>query len=348
MLSLTAATAVTEDDIAALVFGAPAPADRFEITLYVQPGQTIRHRTITVSAAGVSSGIAFPGGKEFLYQGASPVRVTLVPRGKDITHALTLDSAHRDFTLRLRIETMDSKSLQCALYLCINDGKRTFVEGRFAARALDDLFLQQTVRRTKALTEAIDNADVAQLRALLKEGCDPNANLYRDREESRMTGEFGYDTLLTAAIVSREHDCVTALLDAGADVNLPNSARATPLMIGALIGDLKVIDSLLTHGANVKAFGPGGKTALHFAMEKTDNLPVCKRLVEAGAEIDAADEQGCTPLIEAVLREHLELAQWLVDRHADLNHKDRQGYTALYYGKTDAMRIILLKAGAKR
>lgn len=348
VLSLTGSAAATEDDMASLVFGVPAPADRFEITLFVQPGQTIQHRTITVDSTGACSGIGFPGAKEFLYKGAPAVRVTAVPRGKDITRALTFESASRDFTLRLRIESLDIHGLHGALYLCLNDGKMSFVEGRFTARVLDDVSLRQTVWRTRALADAIEDDDVAQLRVLLKDGCNPDANLYQDREESRMNGEFGYDTLLTAAVVRKQFDCVAALLQSGADVNLGNSSGATPLMIGALVGDMGLIDLLLEHGANSKAVGPNGKTALHFAIDKPNNLPVCKRLVEVGADIDAADDDGCTPLFVAVLRERLDLAQWLVDHHADINHKDRQGNTALYYGKTDAMRIILLKAGANQ
>jgi hypothetical protein len=349
-IDLMAGGEVTENDLASLAFGTEARADRFEITLYVQPGKTIGHRTITVSGRGATSGVAFRGDKEFLAARRSPVEVTLVPRGGSAAEPNILETAAHDFTLRLRIDEATETKLTGAIYLCINDEKRSFVEGCFTARSMDDLARGGILKRTRALQNAIRSGDVAKLRTLLQETRNPNARLYADRDLARvfsMSSVRGHETLLTATAARGELGCVQALLTAGADINLPNGGKRTPLMAAAYSGNVKMVDLLLAHGAKTDYVGASGYTVLHFAVFQTDNVDVCKRLVAAGADINAADDNGQTPLIQAVRLEQLDTARWLVDHHADVNHKDRQGHTAFYYADTDAMRVLLYQAGAQ-
>jgi hypothetical protein len=346
-LYLIAGSFLSEDEVVSIAFGAKAPTDRFEIDLFVQPGKKIGHRTITVAPSGAIASVAFPGDKGFLDHNADPVQAVLVPHDLDASKARILHASNHQFTLRLRIETMTDRSLQGAVYLCIDDDAKSFVEGQFTAHELDPPSRQMGVQRIRVLNSAVRADDTAQLRALLKEGSTPNTKLYRDREEARFSGVFGYDTLLTMAAVQGAIDCVKVLLDAGADIDRPNSEQSTPLMIAALSGNLKMVDCLLTRGANPNAAGPAGRTALHLAVRRTGSLEVCKRLAEAGADINATDEQGSTPLIEAIHSEQLDIARWLLDNHADVNAKDRQGHTAFYYAATDAARVMLYQAGAK-
>jgi hypothetical protein len=347
-LYLMAGAQVTEDDLLSLAYGAKSQSDRFEITLYLQPGKNIAHRTVTVSAQGRFSGVSYPGGQEFLAPRPSPVTVALAPCGADSAARIDLKADSREYTLRLRIDAVSATGLQGAIYLCINDGKRSYVEGRFSARSVEAMVANLSLKRIGALGEAIRKGDAAKLRALLQETPVPDGKLYFDRRRRNGTnGKFGYETLLTTAVSGNAADCVNALLTAGADVDLPNGAGTTPLMLAASAGNVKLVDLLLAHGAQATVADPAGCTALHFAARRPGNSQACDRLLAAGADVNALDKRGWTPLIEAVHAELLDMARWLVDHRADVNHADRQGHAAFYYADTDAMRVLLYQAGAK-
>jgi len=85
----------------------------------------------------------------------------------------------------------------------------------------------------------------------------------------------------------------------------------------------------------------GMKTPLLFATRE-GNLELTKLLVEAGADIEAADANGITPLINAILNhsvtnvnrsgqsDHLKIAQYLVEMGANVNVQDWYGQTPLF------------------
>jgi len=64
-------------------------------------------------------------------------------------------------------------------------------------------------------------------------------------------------------------------------------------------------------------------------IEKNCNEKVEKLLNEIG--IDAFDSYSRTALIWASFYNNIELLNWLIENHADLNHKDRNGYSALHF-----------------
>ena len=55
-----------------------------------------------------------------------------------------------------------------------------------------------------------------------------------------------------------------------------------------------------------------------------------KRLLDQGANIEARDAQGATPLITAAGRGNLALVTLLLNRHAEVETTDRAGNTALH------------------
>ncbi|MCE9561234.1 MAG: ankyrin repeat domain-containing protein [Planctomycetes bacterium] len=66
----------------------------------------------------------------------------------------------------------------------------------------------------------------------------------------------------------------------------PHSTGRTPLQLAAWYGNEKVVVYLLDKGADVNTADDHGYTPLHFAAEK-GHLDVVKRLVKAGAKLDA-------------------------------------------------------------
>uniref|UniRef100_A0A7N8XRX7 Euchromatic histone-lysine N-methyltransferase 2 n=1 Tax=Mastacembelus armatus TaxID=205130 RepID=A0A7N8XRX7_9TELE len=87
------------------------------------------------------------------------------------------------------------------------------------------------------------------------------------------------------------------------------------------------------------------RSALHAAAQR-GLLEICYMLVQAGAQVDAQDKDLRTPLLEAIINNHIEVAHYLVQNGACVYHED--GYTALHHAaKLGSLEIVnmLLETG---
>ncbi|WP_208130734.1 ankyrin repeat domain-containing protein [Hymenobacter sp. KCTC 23674] len=85
-----------------------------------------------------------------------------------------------------------------------------------------------------------------------------------------------------------------------------------------------------------------------FLIEKQDNEEVKRILAETG--IDAGDGYSTSALLWAAIYTNNTLLAWLIDNRADINHQDRDGYTALHCAaerKNELGAKLLLEAGAQ-
>ncbi|HEX6046247.1 MAG TPA: ankyrin repeat domain-containing protein [Pyrinomonadaceae bacterium] len=94
---------------------------------------------------------------------------------------------------------------------------------------------------------------------------------------------------------------VNALLESGADVNLPSreSMKVTPLASAAAAKQTEIARLLIAHGANVNARAASGHIPLHEA-SANGNVDLVKLLIESGADVNAKTDDGKTPLDFAV------------------------------------------------
>jgi ankyrin repeat protein len=88
-----------------------------------------------------------------------------------------------------------------------------------------------------------------------------------------------------------------------------------------------------------------GKTALHFACIKS-NMEMVKKLIQAGAKVDAQDKAGRTPLMCAVATGGYEIVKLLLDRGAEINRKEKfYQWTPLLFaalnGHQEIVRLLL-------
>ena len=76
---------------------------------------------------------------------------------------------------------------------------------------------------------------------------------------------------------------------------------------------------------------------------------VARNLISS-TEIDMPDGENCTPLIWASFHNRPELLTWILENNGNVDHQDRNGYTALHYVSQERLpniAQILLNAGAK-
>lgn len=121
-------------------------------------------------------------------------------------------------------------------------------------------------------------------------------------------------------------------LDAGGDPNDTTGERAVPpLLYACSRKDPEMVKLLIQHGANVNVvlkFDPEDdtdSTLLHMAVFY-GNLEICQELVAAGADVNAADVLGETPLFVAVRKGKPAIAELLLT-HGATCQANKQGTT---------------------
>lgn len=108
------------------------------------------------------------------------------------------------------------------------------------------------------------------------------------------------------------------LLLRGANPNAQDNFGDTPLMDALKYSSVDVVEKLLLHPRiNVKISNCDGATALHIASERGD-AKVIQKILEKGADVDHKDDLGNTPLVTALSQCNLEAALALVDADADV------------------------------
>ncbi len=152
-------------------------------------------------------------------------------------------------------------------------------------------------------------------------------------------------TLLHAAAAAGQRGIVELLLRLGAEPDVADDGGHTPLYSAANEcpgpGGAGVVRALAQAGARVNACGGVKRcTALHMAARR-DNREIAEALLECGAEIEARDSLGETPLRRAVNCNQTGVAELLVARGADIHSEGSKGQTPLSAARTGAMRRLL-------
>lgn len=102
------------------------------------------------------------------------------------------------------------------------------------------------------------------------------------------------------------------------------SHKRSILHKAAEVGDSRLCEILIAHGADVNKQDTRKQTPLWVAAEK-GNGDVCKVLIQNGAFVDKEDATGKTPLWLAASKTREDICKMLIDRGADIVAKDELG-----------------------
>ncbi|KAI0439190.1 ankyrin repeat-containing domain protein [Xylaria telfairii] len=124
---------------------------------------------------------------------------------------------------------------------------------------------------------------------------------------------------------------VQLLLDHGAQVNAANNKKSTPLHAAAAKRvNIPIVALLLNRGALVNATDNEGLTPLHMAAFESFNSEMVRLLLDHGAQVNVTDNEGLTPLhIAACKTLNGGILQLLLDHGAKVNVADINGVTPL-------------------
>jgi len=102
------------------------------------------------------------------------------------------------------------------------------------------------------------------------------------------------------------------------------------LLRAATTGDVERVRHLLLKGANVNAKNKDGRTPLHRAAEEGHN-ELSEILITNGVDVNAQDNFGETPLHFAAVKDHKDIAELLLTNGASVDAKNNVGRTPLHY-----------------
>ncbi len=154
------------------------------------------------------------------------------------------------------------------------------------------------------------------IKALLAHGANPNAQLNK-QQPYRTKVDRGADTMLGTgttpmlrAAKAGDVEAIGVLLAKGGDAKIPTKFGITPIMAAA---------------------GLGSKEEDTTGRKKTEAEAIAsiKLCLDAGADVNAVNNQGDTALHGAAQKGYDQVVQFLVDHGAKLDIKDKRGHTPL-------------------
>jgi len=156
---------------------------------------------------------------------------------------------------------------------------------------------------------------------------------------------------VSLAIYGNHVEAVKFLVKSGAKINRPAFKKLTALHM-SLEEEInpQIPLHLIQAGANVNAKDEDGNTTLHYAV-KINNIEIVKAIIKAGADVEAEDNMRNTPLIIAVAADDLQMINLLMGSGAVVKASGSRKahdvlHTAAYHSNNVETLKILLKAGA--
>lgn len=164
---------------------------------------------------------------------------------------------------------------------------------------------------------------------------------------------------LTSAMIERDIDTVRKLLTAGVNVNGFDDIGATALNFAVIKRSVELVQLMLESGANPNLGNADDEVTPLMNLGKMGGwdeatLTICSLLLKAGANVNARDEEGWTPLMFAVNSParmeitrigRLQGVRQLLEAGAEVNTQNTEGITAIMlaaqFGNVQIIRILI-------
>lgn len=146
-------------------------------------------------------------------------------------------------------------------------------------------------------------------------------------------------SLLHLAIEEKKQNVVKVLLEFGANVDVKDNHKQTPLFYAALFKQAEIAEMLLKAGANVNAKDDENMMPINYAFGEKIDSHSCEKykpsklvvlLCSYGADLNFKNESGTKTLLMVSRKGHFSEIEFLVEHGADLFSSVEGGRTALH------------------
>ncbi|XP_035826192.1 ankyrin-3 [Aplysia californica] len=193
------------------------------------------------------------------------------------------------------------------------------------------------------LMMAAEAGHVSVVTALLQAGCKVDC-------QSRQ----GHTAALEAAATGNV-DVLTELVRFRANLDLGTTKGLTPLLAAISQEHSDIAELLVRSGCDVNLADRRQDAPLHVLIRQISSMfmstdgaqrhKLVYALVDAGADVNKSDAEGCTPLYQALLGGDVELCQYLLRRGASVTALTSAGssilHAAVYSGRLDVLKLCL-------
>lgn len=194
-----------------------------------------------------------------------------------------------------------------------------------------------------SFAKACEQGNVEVVETFLKSGTDVHARVWRNIDTS--LGMSIDMSPIHLASKGGHIQVVEILLSYGADTEMLSLSLERPLHLAVRAGDPAMVRYLLDNGTNISARGGDTAQAIHVAAE-CGSTAILSLLLDRGAAIDSAMSDGAQALhIASHNSERANVIRFLCSRGADIEAKNYIGSTPLYYAclenAVDNMKALL-------
>ena len=140
---------------------------------------------------------------------------------------------------------------------------------------------------------------------------------------------FTFEHALIKAVKAKQVEAVQFLLDLEiADIDYHNEDGNTAIMVACELGNIDIVHSLLSAGANVDLQNNDGWTALMKASQNNHSTIIHVMLEEANANPHLQNRKGSNALMVAAFAGCLEAVELFIIKGVDYTHQKKDGVTA--------------------
>lgn len=206
----------------------------------------------------------------------------------------------------------------------------------------------------RALHYAVANNQIKLVSWLIEKGVNIETGEFYEKRKSWSLGKTKSQSerktqrvsSLFLAVKNNHQEMVESLLSHGADIEALNSSGSTPLMVAAAYGHLDIVKLLLSKGAKTDKRNEYGNTALLRAAER-GRVNVVRYLIDENfCDLNEEnDKNKYTALARATEGNYIEVVKLLLRRkNLDVNKKTLYGNAALHlaalYGYLEIAKIL--------